>query len=139
MTLSATATIGRDRYATRIETGDHRLTADEPPANGGGDRGPSPYDLVLSGLAACTAITLRMYADRKAWPLESLSVGVRLHRGADQALRIERTVAPTGLDAAQCARLAEIAEKTPVTLALKHGLPIDTTMVPRAPGSSSQA
>jgi putative redox protein len=123
-----TAIIGRDRYCTRIEMSGHPLTADEPPRNGGQDKGPAPYDLLLAGLGACTAITLRMYADRKEWPLESLEVGLRLVRGEAGALHIDRTLKPMGLDAGQQARLAEIAEKTPVTLTLKGGLPIHTTL-----------
>ncbi|WP_448661938.1 OsmC family protein [Sphingomonas sp. CJ20] len=123
----ATAHIGRDRYATRIEVGPRMVTADEPASRGGGDTGFAPYDLLLASLGACTAITLRMYADRKAWPLESLDVVLRLH-GVGETLRIERVLTPQGLDDEQAARLAEIAEKTPVTLTLKHGLPIDTRL-----------
>ena len=60
-----------------LQTGDHQLVADEPTTNGGGDVGPSPFGLLLSGLAACTATTLRMYADRKGWALTTLEVDVR--------------------------------------------------------------
>lgn len=120
------ARIGRDAYRTEITVGGHDLTADEPPALGGGDVGPAPYDLLLASLGACTAITLRMYADRKGWPLESLEVGLRLH-GRDER-RIDRTLTIAGLDDEQMARLAEIAERTPVTLTLKAGLPIDTRL-----------
>lgn len=123
-----TATIGRDRYLTQIEMSGHPLTADEPPRNGGQDKGPAPYDLLLAGLGACTAITLRMYADRKEWPLESVAVELRLVQGEKGALHIERRLKPVGLDAGQQQRLAEIAEKTPVTLTLKAGLPIHTTL-----------
>ena len=123
-----TATIGRDRYFTRIEMSGHPLTADEPPANGGENKGPAPYDLLLAGLGACTAITLRMYADRKEWPLESLQVELHLVRNPEGGIHIERTLTPVGLDTGQKAKLAEIAEKTPVTLTLKNGLPIQTTM-----------
>ena len=66
-----TARIGRDQYRTQIEVGGHALIADEPQALGGANAGPAPYDLLLASLGACTAITLRMYADRKAWPLNS--------------------------------------------------------------------
>ncbi|WP_237246080.1 OsmC family protein [Sphingopyxis witflariensis] len=66
----------------------------------------------------------RMYADRKEWPLESLGVALRLH-GKDER-RIERILTIVGLDDAQKARLADVAERTPVTLTLKNGLPIDT-------------
>jgi len=129
MTAHGTAVIGRDRYFTRIEIGAHRLGADEPVSNGGQDKGPAPFDLLLAALGACTAITLRMYADRKEWPLERLEVGLRLTLGVEGAFRVERTLKPIGLDADQRGRLAEIAEKTPVTLTLKNGLPIHTSLV----------
>ena len=101
------ARIGTDRYRTEINVGGHALIADEPPALGGGGVGPAPYDLLLASLGACTAITLRMYADRKGWPLESVEVGLRLS-GRDEK-RIDRTLAIVGLDDEQRARMADIA------------------------------
>ena len=89
--------------------------------------GRAPYDLVLAGLGACTAITLRMYADRKQWPLESVEVQLKTVREGD-ALRIERILVIAGLDDEQKARLADIAERTPVTLSLKNGMPIRTSL-----------
>ena len=121
-----TAHIGKDRYRTEISVGGRDLVADEPVALGGQDAGFAPYDLLLAGLGACTAITLRMYADRKGWPLESVEVGLRLS-GRDEK-RIDRTLAIVGLDDGQRARMADIAERTPVTLTLKAGLPITTTL-----------
>jgi putative redox protein len=121
-----TARIGKDRYRTEIEIGGRALVADEPPALGGQGAGFAPYDLLLASLGACTAITLRMYADRKGWPLESLEVGLRLH--GQEERRIARTLTIAGLDEEQKTRLADIAERTPVTLTLKNGLPIDTRL-----------
>ena len=123
---AGSARIGKDRYRTEIVVGGHAITADEPPALGGGGVGPAPYDLLLASLGACTAITLRMYADRKEWPLESLDVALRLHGKEER--RIDRTLTIVGLDDEQKARLADIAERTPVTLTLKSGLPIDTRL-----------
>lgn len=125
--VHGTAHIGKDRYRTEIEVDGHRIVADEPPALGGANAGPAPYDLILAGLGACTAITLRMYADRKQWPLESLDVALRLTGGKDDR-RIERTLTIAGLDADQQARLADVAERTPVTLTLKGGIAIDTRL-----------
>lgn len=121
-----TARIGKDKYRTEISVGGRDIVADEPPALGGQGAGFAPYDLLLASLGACTAITLRMYADRKGWPLESLEVGLRLH-GVEEK-KIDRTLTITGLDDEQRARIADIAERTPVTLTLKNGLPIDTRL-----------
>ncbi|MFI4976787.1 MAG: OsmC family protein [Caulobacterales bacterium] len=122
----ATVDIGTDNYRVTIRTGGHELVGDEGPALGGADAGPAPYDLLLSALGACTAITLRMYAQRKEWDLQAVHVDLHLIT-EDKAQRIERTLGFTGdLDAEQRARLADIAERTPVTLTLKSGLPIET-------------
>ena len=124
-----------ERYRVAITAGRHDMTADEPAKRGGGDAGPAPYELLLSGLAACTAITLRMYAERKDWKLAGLHVDLAyLVQGGTP--RIERTVTVAGaLDEAQRTRLAEIAEKTPVTLTLKTGIAIHTEM--RLAGATS--
>ncbi|MDO9004343.1 MAG: OsmC family protein [Aquabacterium sp.] len=122
------ARIGRDQYRTQIEVGGHALVSDEPQALGGANAGPAPYDLLLASLGACTAITLRMYADRKAWPLASVEVGLHFSRGDDGASKIDRTLTITGLDDEQQARLLDIAERTPVTLTLKGGVTIHTTL-----------
>lgn len=124
----ATARIGTEPYRTDIVASRHALIADEPEKLGGGDAGPAPYDLLLASLGACTAITLRMYAERKQWPLHGLEVTLHLSGTGPEAFRIERVLSIAGLDAAQRARLAEIAERTPVTLTLKGGIAIDTRL-----------
>ncbi len=125
----ATASIGNDKYTTRIEVGSHALMADEPVRNGGQGAGPAPYDYLLAGLGACTAITLRMYADRKQWLVTVVAVDLHLTHAEDGSLLVRRTLTISGaVDAAQQARMAEIAEKTPVTLTLKAGMRIDTTL-----------
>jgi putative redox protein len=124
-----TAHIGKDTYQTSIEVSGHKLSGDEPERNGGRDTGPAPYDFLLAGLGACTAITLRMYADRKQWPMDAVEVALHLAPGEDGGLFIKRSLTFSGaLDAQQKARMAEIAEKTPVTLTLKAGIRIDTTV-----------
>ncbi len=123
------ARIGRDGYRTEIDVGGHALLSDEPARRGGVGAGPAPYELLLAGLGACTAITLRMYADRKQWPLESLEVGLHMLNDGEGIL-VERVLTASGaLDAVQKARLVEIAEKTPVTLTLKTGMRITTSVV----------
>jgi putative redox protein len=124
----ARSSIGTVNYATAITTGHHKLTADEGPKLGGKDAGPSPYDLLTSALAACTAITLRMYAERKQWPVTAVHVDVTFIREGDKQ-HIDRALTIEGnLDDEQKKRMADIAERTPVTLTLKGGLPIKTRL-----------
>jgi putative redox protein len=118
-------------YRVDLRVGAHQLTADEPAAAGGGDLGPSPFGLVLSGLAACTATTLRMYATRKGWELTTVKVDVRYDVDDNGQRSIERTITvPIELSPEQRQRLADIAERTPVTLAIAAGTPITTTFQP---------
>jgi putative redox protein len=126
----ATATVQDDPkpYTVHIRGGRHELTADEPLKRGGGDAGPNPTELLLSGLGACTAITLRMYAERKGWPIGRIHVRLGLIFHGDDR-EIEREIQVEGdLDEAQRARLQEIAEKTPVTRILKDGVRIVTDL-----------
>lgn len=122
------ARIATARYRTDIRAGTHDLTADEGAALGGADAGPAPYELLLAALGACTAMTLKMYAERKGWPLEALEVDLAYLK-VDEAMRIDRRLSLEGpLDADQRARLADIAERTPVTLTLKGGVTIVTRL-----------
>jgi putative redox protein len=123
----AHASIGTVDYQTAITTGHHQLTADEGPALGGKDVGPGPYDLLSSALAACTVITLRMYAERKQWPVSAVQADVHFIRQGEQQ-HIERVLTIDGADDEQKKRMAEIAERTPVTLTLKRGLEIKTRL-----------
>ncbi|CAE6727049.1 OsmC family protein [Paraburkholderia haematera] len=132
MTL-ATATAISDadspNYLVQIDAGTHNLLGDEGAREGGQDSGPAPFEFVLSGLAACTAATLRMYMQKKAWPGERIKVATELHIERDGGQYIRRTVSVDGpLDDSQRTRLAEICEKTPVTLFIKRGTRIDTAM-----------
>lgn len=121
--------IGETNYAVVNEAGRHRIMCDEPVEGGGQDAGASPYALYLSALGACTIITLRMYAERKAWPLRTAEADCEFLRD-DTGSRIVRRIVVRGeLDEAQRTRLAEIAERTPVTLTVKAGTPIETTVV----------
>ncbi|HUG03388.1 MAG TPA: OsmC family protein [Steroidobacteraceae bacterium] len=115
--------IGPD-YAQSIATGGFELLSDEPAA-GGGNAGPAPYGLVLAGLGSCTAITLKMYADRKGWNIGTLKVSLVLEKDTDGKNLITRTLlADALLDDAQWDKLIEIAGKTPVTKALQAGATI---------------
>jgi putative redox protein len=123
-----TATIGSANYTTAITAGRHQLVADEAESAGGADAGTNPLSLLLGALASCTAITLRMYAERKGW--DAGDVEVRAQFVADAADgHIERVITPTGpLDEAQRHRLAEIAARTPVTRIVAEGREIRTTV-----------
>ncbi len=115
-------------FATALIFRNHHLVADEPHALGGANAGPPPFAYLLSGLTACTCITLRMYAARKAWPLTGITVEADYHHLSDGAF-ITRILHLQGdLDAAQRAKLADVAERTPVTLALKAGSDIRTSL-----------
>ncbi|MQQ06881.1 alpha/beta fold hydrolase [Epibacterium sp. SM1979] len=116
----------------------HHTLADEPKAYGGTNRGMSPYGFIAAGLGACTSMTIRMYARRKEWPLDGISVDVchdKVHAqdafpGAaakiDQFTRVIRLCGP--LDAAQQAKLLEIADKCPVHRTLEQGAKVITRL-----------
>jgi putative redox protein len=121
-------------YRVDIQVGRHHLTADEPAAAGGGDVGPTPFGLLVSALAACTATTLRMYATRKGWELAAIDVEVRYDAGDDGQTVIERTITvPADVGSDHLQLLARIAERTPVTVAIRAGTPITTSFKPGTP------
>jgi putative redox protein len=125
----ATATVATEvkPYGVRIDAGGHVLRGDETVAQGGADTGPPPFGLLLSGLGACTAITLRMYAERQGWPLAGIDVTLS-YVVKDKSTRwIDRLITVHGPGDEQRAELAEIAEKTPVTRAVRAGTEIRTT------------
>lgn len=114
-------------YRHEIQAGHHALLADEPPEHGGLDAGPAPYELFLSGLGACTAITLRMYAEKKGWNLGAFKVELTLLKDRDGNTQIERSLhSDAALSDEQWEKLLAVAEKTPVTLTVKQGAPIST-------------
>ena len=135
-TVTVTET-GPGAYTQEITAGRHRFPADEPPPIGD-DAGPTPYDLLLAGLGACTAMTVRMYADRKAWPLERVRVFLRHKRihAEDCAecetvkgwiAHIDLDVELTGdLDDTQRQRLLDVAERCPVHQTLTSEVNIAT-------------
>ena len=131
--------IGKNGYRTEIMAGGHRLVADEPAEVGGTDSGPTPYDLLVAGLGTCTAMTLRMYADRKGWPLAAVTVSLshrKVHAVDCESCatekgkldQIERQIEILGpLDADQRQRLMEIADRCPVHRTLHSEIDVVTT------------
>jgi putative redox protein len=132
---------GKVGFRTDVQVDHHQLIADEPVEIGGTDLGPSPYDYLNAALGSCTAITLRMYADRKGWPLDEIEIRLRhtkIHaEDCEQCEtetgkidRIEREIALKGdLDAAQRQRLLEIADRCPVHRTLHGETDVQTTLV----------
>ena len=126
--------------AQEVETGRHRLVADEPVGAGGADTGPSPYELLVAALGACTSMTVSMYARRKQWPLEAVTVRLAHSRVHAQDCaecetkegmldRIEREISLTGpLSGEQRARLLEIANRCPVHRTLVSEIDIRTRL-----------
>ena len=126
----------------RIEAGAHQWVADEPVSVGGGGTGPTPYDLLLGALGACTSMTLRLYADRRKWPLEGVAVRLRHHRvhkedcvnceTKDASIeRVERILELKGpLTEEQRTKLLGIAERCPVHQTLKNAMDVHTTLAP---------
>lgn len=132
---------GEGKFHTRITAGKHSFVADEPRRVGGDDAGPDPYELLVAGLGACTSMTLRMYADRKKWPLKR--VGVSLHHVKDYSDDCEGCVAGQPqkidiitreirlegeLDEDQRARLLEIADRCPVHQTLHSPVSVKTVL-----------
>ena len=128
-------------FANQVVAGTHRFPADEPEAAGGTDTGPGPYDLLLAALGTCTSMTVSLFARRRKWPLESVTVRLRHSRIYVQDCercekedgrvdRIEREITLAGkLDPAQRQALLAIADKCPVHRTLTHEIRIDTRLV----------
>jgi len=142
-TREGTVTVAQSpgfKYRQVIAAGSHPLIADEPKQAGGNDSGPTPYDLLVAGLGACTSMTIRMYADHKGIPLESIRVELehdKIHAadcedceaGTDRIDRITRKISLSGaLSPEQRKKILEIADKCPVHRTLHSRVLIETDL-----------
>jgi putative redox protein len=136
------AETGAGKFQVQVTVRGTRFLADEPVDVGGLGSGPSPHELVSAGLGACTAMTLRLYAERKGWPVKRTRVVVSHEQVAGQTPQhvFHRQIALEGpLDATQTARLFEIAAKCPVHRALVDGSRVETTPLDPDPPKPAEA
>jgi len=123
------ANIGRDHYRVILTAGKNTIIADEPVSNGGGDEGMNPHEILASALGACTCATLRMYADRKEMPLESVHVILSLTHDLENNTNIHREIELIGnLSPEERDRLLAIANKCPVHKTLTNPIIINTKL-----------
>ena len=127
------AETGLGKYQVEARAGDAAFLIDEPVSAGGLGSGPNPYNLLSAALGGCTVMTIRLYAERKGWPLGRVRVAVRHSRANLQARdAFEMDIALDGdLDETQRARLMEIAERCPVHLTLARGSEVEARLVPQ--------
>jgi putative redox protein len=128
---TTTAFIGKEKYKTLISARQHTLIGDEPEALGGADMGMMPYELLLAALGECTAITLRMYADRKAWDVTDIQVKLNLTEmtPTDKTTSISREIKIIGnISDEQRQRMMQIANACPVHKVLSNPIKIETML-----------
>ena len=125
--------IGKEKYTTQIKFNNHAMLVDEPTDVGGQDLGPKPLLLLLSSLGSCKAITMRMYADNKKWPLEAIEITLSsesLKGELGQSTKIQVQVNLIGdLDEAQKTRILAIGEKCPIQKILNNPIHIETNLI----------
>ncbi|AYL95598.1 OsmC family protein [Mucilaginibacter celer] len=126
---SASALIGRTQYQTVVNSGGHAIVADEPMSAGGTNTGMDPFSLLLASLASCTVITLRMYINRKMWPIEEIKADIEMFK-TQNGTRIETKLSFKGeVNDEQHDRLLKIANACPVHKILTGSIAINTTIV----------
>jgi len=120
---------GAGAFQVRIDTGDHSFLMDEPLDYGGLGSGPSPFDLLCAALAACTLMTMKLYAKRKGWELDRLNVRVSHQKGnAEQRDRFDRVIELGDVTDEQRDGLLKIAQRCPVDLLLERGADVSVTI-----------
>lgn len=125
---SATALIGHTQYQTVVNSGGHGLITDEPLKANGSNTGMNPFSLLLASLASCTVITLRMYIDRKMWPIEEIKADIEMYKTLS-GTRIETKLSSKGeVNDEQRDRLLKIADACPVHKILVGNIDINTNI-----------
>jgi putative redox protein len=125
----AIAVIGKEHYKTEVTTSGHSVFVDEPVDVGGTDTAPAPSEFLEVALASCTAITIRMYADRKGWAVKKISVDVSISKD-DKLTRFDRKILLQGeLSEEQRARLLQIANSCPVHKVLSNPIEVNTSLI----------
>ncbi|MGO1244610.1 MAG: OsmC family protein [Sphingobacterium sp.] len=125
--------IGKEKYTTTISYGELEILADEPEELGGQNKGLAPSQLLLSSIGACKAITMKMYADKKEWPLENIHI--QLHSEVQRSDRQQTTyircniVIEGALDSEQKKRIHTIGEKCPVQKILENPVVIESNLI----------
>lgn len=133
MTLPVKVSIGKEKYTTNISVANHNFLGDEPEDIGGADKGPAPYDLLLASLGSCSAITMKMYADRKEWDLEGVEIVLHMEKekiDGNLHTQIKRDITLKGnLDEKQRQRLLKISDACPVANILEGNVSIESGLV----------
>lgn len=129
MDVNVTATIGTELYLTKVTTGNHEFIVDEPIDKGGKDLAPKPTELLAASLASCTAITLKMYAERKTWDVGEIFVDVTLVDSDDKTkTTLNRNIrfSKTDIPEDQMKRFQHIANACPVHKILEGSITINS-------------
>lgn len=126
--------IGKDKYRTEVRASGHSFVADEPTASGGKDLGMNPNELLLASLGTCTAMTLRMYADRKEWPVDRIIVDLTLDivkGNQQQTTYIKRHIRIDGdIDDEKRQRMLQIADSCPLHRIMTNPILITSNLMP---------
>jgi putative redox protein len=123
-----TAIIGKEHYRTELLVSGKTVIADEPEELGGTDAGPAPGEFLMMSLASCTAITLRMYADRKKWDVSKIKVEVASEKADSKTIFVREISLEGSLDESQRQRLLQIANSCPVHKTLTNPIEINTNL-----------
>lgn len=124
-----TAIIGLDHYRTELIASGKSVIADEPEELGGGDAGPAPGEFLMISLASCTAITLRMYADRKKWDVTKIKVEVASEKVDNKTIFKREILLEGNLEEGSRQRLLQIANSCPVHKTLTNPIEVETKLI----------